>query len=57
MIGRRPSPEQVLRRLEQTAEPLAGAQPNQTYGYGLVNSGAATAPVTAPVISPATASR
>jgi serine protease len=44
VIGRHPSPEQVLTRLEQTATPLGGAaRPNDNYGWGLVNAGAATA--------------
>lgn len=53
VLGPRPSPDRVLARLEQTATPLGGAQPNPDYGYGLVNAGAATArvPVTAPVQS------
>jgi serine protease len=46
VIGAHPTPGQVLRRLEQTATPLpAGAHtPNPTYGYGMLNAGAATAP-------------
>ncbi len=47
VLGRHPTPAQVLRRLEQTAEPLDGSQPNSDYGYGLVNAGAATAPIAA----------
>jgi serine protease len=53
VIGRDPTPDQVLTRLEQTATPLpaAGVQPNPTYGWGLLNAGAATSPlaVTAPI--------
>jgi serine protease len=45
VLGRRPSPDRVLTRLEQTAANLGGAKPNQNYGYGLVDAGAATAPV------------
>jgi serine protease len=45
VIGRRPTPDQILARLEQTATPLGGSQPNQHYGYGLLNAGAATAPM------------
>jgi serine protease len=45
VIGRDPSPEQILQRLEQTAAPLGGAKPNSVYGYGLLDAGAATAPV------------
>ena len=42
VIGRHPSPAAVLDRLERTATPLGGSAPNSTYGYGLVNLGAAT---------------
>jgi len=44
VIGRHPSPDAVLRRLELTAQPLGVGQPNRYYGWGLVNIGAATAP-------------
>ncbi len=44
VLGRHPTPDQILRRLEQTATPLGGAQPNNNYGFGLLNAGAATAP-------------
>jgi serine protease len=45
VIGRHPSPDRVLDRLEQTATPLGGAaRPNDEFGWGLVNAGAATAP-------------
>ncbi len=44
VIGRHPTPAAVLRRLEQTAEPLGGSVPNFDYGYGLLDIGAATAP-------------
>jgi serine protease len=45
VIGRRPSPDRILDRLEQTATPLGGAaRPNDVFGWGLVNAGAATAP-------------
>ena len=45
VIGRHPSPDRVLNRLEQTATPLGGAaRPNNEFGWGLVNAGAATAP-------------
>jgi serine protease len=47
VIGRRPTPDQILARLEQTAVALGGAIPNSTYGYGLLNAGAATAPIAA----------
>jgi serine protease len=45
VLGRHPSPDQVLMRLEQTAVPLGGVKPNQNYGYGLVDAGAATSPL------------
>jgi len=50
VLGPHPSPDQILARLEQTATPLGGSQPNENYGWGLVNAGAATArlPTTAP---------
>jgi serine protease len=50
VLGPKPSPAQVLARLEQTATPLGGTQPNPDFGYGLINAGAATArtPITAP---------
>jgi serine protease len=45
VLGPRPTPAHVLRRLERTATPLpAGATTrNDAYGYGLLNAGAATA--------------
>ena len=51
ILGRHPSPDEILARLEQTATPLGGPAPNDTYGYGLINAGAATAPL--PPASPA----
>jgi serine protease len=44
VLGRHPSPDQVLARLEATAQTLGGSKPNPDYGYGLVDAGAATAP-------------
>jgi serine protease len=44
VIGRHPSPTAILRRLETTAQPLGGSQPNNDYGWGLLDIGAATAP-------------
>lgn len=44
VLGPHPSPAQVLIRLEQTAVPLGGAHPNASYGFGLLDAGAATAP-------------
>jgi serine protease len=50
VLGPKPSPDKILARLEQTATPLGGSQPNSDFGYGLVNAGAATArtPITGP---------
>jgi serine protease len=42
VIGPRPTPQQVLLRLEQSATTLGAGKPNHDYGYGLVNAGAAT---------------
>ncbi len=48
VLGRHPTPDAVLNRLEQTADPLGTAKPpNLNYGYGLLNAGAATAPLIA----------
>jgi serine protease len=52
VIGRHPSPSQVLMRLEETAQPLGGSQPNNEYGWGLVDIGAATAPPGTPAAGP-----
>jgi serine protease len=43
VLGRHPTPDQVLARLETTAQTLGGAKPNPNYGYGLLDAGAATA--------------
>ena len=42
VIGSRPTPAQILQRLEATARTLGGAKPNDSYGYGLLDIGAAT---------------
>jgi serine protease len=42
VIGPHPTPAQILARLEQTAQPLGGTRPNDNYGYGLLDIGAAT---------------
>jgi serine protease len=47
VLGPHPSPDQILARLEQTAQPLGGTVPNDNYGYGLVDAATATAPVAA----------
>ena len=44
VLGPHPTPDQILKRLEQTATAArGGAKPNSDYGYGLLNAGAATA--------------
>jgi serine protease len=49
VVGSHPTPDQVLARLEQTAAHLSGAAwPNENYGYGLIDAGAATAPAVTP---------
>jgi serine protease len=50
VLGPHPTPGQILTRLEQTATPLpaGGRQPSSTYGYGLLNAGAATEPLATP---------
>jgi serine protease len=52
VIGPHPTPGQVLAQLERTATPLpAGStSPNATYGYGLLDAGAATSPPPAAVV-------
>jgi serine protease len=42
VIGRHPTPAQILARLEATAQPLGGTRPNDDFGYGLLDIGAAT---------------
>jgi len=44
VLGRHPSPAQVVARLRATARPLGGPGDSRLYGAGLVNAGAATAP-------------
>jgi serine protease len=48
VIGPHPTPDQVLSRLEQTADPLGNGVPNPDYGYGLLNVGAATSATVSP---------
>jgi serine protease len=43
VLGRHPSPNQVLDRLESTAQPLGSPAPNADYGHGLLDAAAATA--------------
>jgi serine protease len=42
VLGSHPTPDDVLKRLEQTATPLGGTVPNHDYGYGLIDAAAAT---------------
>lgn len=42
-LGRRPTPEEVERRLESTARTERGLRDSERYGAGLVDAGAATA--------------
>ncbi len=42
VLGRHPTPDQILSRLEQTAQGLGGSKPNTDYGYGLLDTAAAT---------------
>jgi serine protease len=44
VVGRHPTPQRVIARLEQTAHPLDSSPPPSTrWGYGLIDAGAATA--------------
>jgi serine protease len=45
VLGPHPTPSRLLTRLETTAQHLGGRWPNQDYGYGLIDAGAATAPI------------
>ncbi len=42
VLGPRPTPDEILTRLEQTAVPLGNTIPSTRYGYGLLDIGAAT---------------
>jgi serine protease len=44
VLGKHPSPAQVIARLRATARPLGGPSDSRLYGAGLVNAAAATAP-------------
>lgn len=46
VVGQHPSPDQVLGRLESTAQPLGNPAPNADYGHGLLDAAAATARTT-----------
>jgi serine protease len=43
VLGRKPTPAQILARLKATATPLGGPRDQTLYGAGLLNAGAATA--------------
>ncbi len=43
ILGRKPTPSQILARLKATATPLGGPRDRTLYGAGLLNAGAATA--------------
>jgi serine protease len=44
VVGRHPTPQQIIARIERTAQPLdSSPRPTLNYGYGLVDAGAATA--------------
>ncbi len=43
VIGPNPTPDQIEARLKATATDLGATGPDETYGAGLVNAGAATA--------------
>lgn len=45
VLGRRPRPDAIVRRLEQTARDLGPLGRDDHYGYGLVDAAAATAPL------------
>ena len=57
VLGSHPTPDQIEARLKATAErlgppgPTGLPEPNRLFGYGLVDAGAATAPI-APVVTP-----
>jgi serine protease len=46
VVGKHPSPDRVLNRLESTAQPLGDPAPNADYGHGLLDAAAATARAT-----------
>jgi serine protease len=43
-LGRHPSPDEIERRLDQTARDLGGPGHDSVYGWGLVDAAAATSP-------------
>jgi serine protease len=44
VIGPHPTPDEILARLELTAAQLGGTKPNNSYGFGILDAGAATTP-------------
>ena len=46
ILGPRPTVDQIEARLKATAEHLGSPGPNRLFGFGLVDAGAATAPLT-----------
>jgi serine protease len=42
VLGPKPTPDQILSQLEHTAQPLGSSTPNNTFGFGLIDLGAAT---------------
>lgn len=46
VLGRRPTVAQITARLRATARPLGTPTDSYLYGAGLLDAGAATAPVT-----------
>jgi serine protease len=43
VLGRKPTPQAIERRLKATAHDLGPPGPDTTYGAGLIDAGAATA--------------
>jgi hypothetical protein len=52
-LGERPSPEAIAQRLQSTARDLGVPGYDELYGWGLLDSAAATLPVTAAPPAPA----
>jgi serine protease len=48
VLGPKPTPDQVLTQLEHTAQPLGSPTPNNMFGFGLIDLGAATTPPAPP---------
>jgi serine protease len=56
VLGPHPTPDEVLAQLERTAQPLGTPTPNDTFGHGLLDVGAATTALAGgqPPVPPAT---